>query len=71
MITLTSGGTTVWDSGVYGPAANTVVVPLGNLTYGTQYSWQVRYEDSGGLWEQLFDGDEFHDVSEPSPQHAH
>ncbi len=50
VITLTSGGTTVWDSGVYGPAANTVVVPLGNLTYGTQYSWQVRYEDSGGLW---------------------
>jgi hypothetical protein len=44
-----TGATTLWDSGVQGPATSTAV-PAAILNYGTTYTWQVRYANSLGLW---------------------
>ena len=50
VLTLTSTGATVWNSNTDTSATDSVTVPQGLLTYNTQYSWSVRYEDTSDIW---------------------
>ena len=49
-VVMNSQGTTIWDSGTDTSDTDSTTVPAGKLTANTTYSWQVRYEDSGGVW---------------------
>jgi uncharacterized repeat protein (TIGR03803 family) len=50
VITRTSDGTVVWDSGTDTSDKTSTTVPAGKLAYHTEYSWQVRYENNWDLW---------------------
>ena len=61
----TSNGAVVWDSGTGGPATDSVTVPGGDLTYDTGYSWEVRYQNSQGLWSSYSTATTFTTLSLP------
>jgi hypothetical protein len=50
LVTRVSDGTVVFDSGTDTDDLSSCAVPSGDLVSSTAYSWQVRYENSGGLW---------------------
>ena len=50
VITRTSDNTVVLDTEADTTDLTNYSVPSGILAYNTGYTWQVRYEDSGGLW---------------------
>lgn len=45
-----SDGAIVYDSGTDTAHKTSLPVPSGKLATGTQYSWQVRYADTEGMW---------------------
>lgn len=45
-----SDGAIVYDSGTDTAHKTSLPVPSGKLLTGTQYSWQVRYADTEGMW---------------------
>jgi hypothetical protein len=50
IVTRASNGSTAFDTGTDTSDLNSYLLPPGHLAYGTMYSWQVRYENNGGLW---------------------
>ena len=44
-----NGATVTYDTGT-STASTTRTIPASTLTYSTTYTWQVRYQNSAGLW---------------------
>ena len=67
VVTTVSTDTVAWNSGTDTSDTSSTTVPLGKLDYSTEYSWKVRYEDSGGLWSNYSSPTTFYTVNLPPP----
>src|SRR5581483_7827552 len=60
-------GSLVFDSGIDTTDLTSFTVPVGKLTAGTSYSWQVRYEDNYGDWSGYSPSTSFSTAAVPEP----
>jgi len=60
--------TVVFDSGTDVTDATSITLPAATLSAGTGYTWQVRYQDSGGLWSSFSTATTFTTQSAATPQ---
>jgi PKD repeat protein len=57
----------VYDSGA-SSKLTAIIIPSGELSYGTTYYWRVRHEDHLGGWSSYSSETSFTTVSAPAPQ---
>lgn len=67
---ISKGSTVVYDSGTDATDLLSLTVPLGKLSLGNTYTWQVRYEDNYGDWSSYSTATSFSTTPIPEPSCA-